>query len=250
MTGPVQSRKNKFLILSGASKRQYPTLLNHRIYADLHGYRYRFDMTPHKGITNLYFHKLASILDAIDDCDWLFWLDDDAAFTQMAVSLESIVPELDQSPDSYAIFCKSPINRGMWTYLSIGNFFLKNCARSRQLLTACIATDLAAVKEWWQADRYGMFTNGDQDALVYCLETQPHLKEGVLTLGYERFNTRPFHYEAGNSADQHFLVHFTHSPDKSKLAQMQEFATRFGLNEFLVTHDLSEPYASYFAELR
>lgn len=243
----VDSRGQRILILSGTSRRQYPTLLNHRIYADLHGYRYRFDVTPHKGITNLYFHKLVSIMDALEDCDWLFWLDDDAAFTQMAVSLESIVPELDQSPYTYAIFCKSPINRGKWTYLSIGNFFVKNCARSRELLTACIATDLAVVKDWWQEERFGMLTNGDQDALVYCIETQPYLKEGVLILNYERFNTRPFHYR---SADQHFLVHFTHSPDRPKLTQMREFASQFGLNEFLVTDDLSDAYASYLADLR
>lgn len=136
------------MILSGTTLMRYPTMLNHRIYADRHGYRYRFDPVPYRNVWNLYFHKIAAIRDALQDCEWLFWLDDDAAFMQMDTPLEDLVPEMTQEEGPWAIFCKSPINRGAWTYLSSGNFLIRNCSESHALLEACMATDLNEVRAW------------------------------------------------------------------------------------------------------
>lgn len=97
------------LILSGADYLRFPTMFNQKAYADRHGYRYRFDISPYANRENLYFHKLDAISDALQDTDWLFWIDDDAAFTQLEKRFEDQVPEL-KDPSLCAIFCASPIN--------------------------------------------------------------------------------------------------------------------------------------------
>lgn len=240
------NRRSRIMILSGTTLMRYPTMLNHRIYADRHGYRYRFDPVPYRDIWNLYFHKIAAIRDALQDCEWLFWLDDDAAFMQMDRSLEDVVPEMAQDQGPWGIFCKSPINRGAWTYLSSGNFLIRNCPEAHALLEACLATDLAEVRAWWNADVYGLYTHGDQDALVYHIETNPDLSAGCLILDYTRFNTRPFHFE---EAGQHFLVHFTNHPERSKRDQMRDFAQHHGLTDFLVPDATLAPYAAQVPHL-
>jgi hypothetical protein len=237
----------RFLILSGSTRLRYPTLLNHRVYADRHGYRYRFDISPRRNIANPFFHKLKAIADALQDCEWLFWIDDDAAFTQIDTAFETLMPELQQSPQPYSIFCNSPVNRGMWTYLSSGNFFIHSCSGSRELIDACLRTNLEEVERWWNIDKYGLFTNGDQDTIVYQIESTPRFADGCLRVEYTRFNTRPFHFE---HHQQHFLVHFTNVPDMSKREQMRVFAARFGLNEFLVSDEQAAPYAVYQSHIR
>lgn len=243
----MRDEPQRILVLSGSTLPRLPTILNHRIYADRHGYRYRFDVSPHRDVKNLFFHKLEIIADALLDCDWLFWLDDDAAFMQLDRSLEDLVPEMRSDPWPWAIFCKSPINNGLWTLLSSGNFLIRNCPEAHAMLAQWMATDLKMVEAWWEPERHGLFTNGDQDAIVYHHMTNAERATGCLILEYERFNTRPFHFEA---VDQHFLIHFTHRSDRSKGEQMTDFAQRFGLTSWLVPQDQIEPYQAYLPHLR
>ena len=161
--------------------------------------------------------------------------------------LEDVVPEL-RDPEACAVFCASPVNpEGGWTYLSSGNFFLRNCPAGRRLIEAAQATPLDMVKAWWDPARLGMFTGGDQDALVYQVRTDPEFAQRVTILEFERFNTRPYHFER---AGQHFLTHFTTQPAVSKSAQMAAFAARFGLNPFLVEDEVAARYDSYIEPLR
>ena len=52
----------------------------------------------------------------------------------------------------------------------LGQFFIRNSPQTLGLLDAVARTDLAMVKAWWDPERYGLFTNGDQDAFVYQLQ--------------------------------------------------------------------------------
>lgn len=217
-------------------------MINQKAYSDRHGYRYLFDVIPRADRTSVYYHKLLAIADALPYTDWLFWIDDDAAFTQLQVSFEALVPELGRD-DLSAIFCASPVNpAGGWTLISSGNFFVRNDAPGRALIHQALQTQLTNIEPWWDQEKLGMFTNGDQDALVYQLKTDRSIEPRVAILEYERFNTRPYHFE---HAKQHFLVHFTHRPDTTKEAQMLEFCSDFELTtHFLPKQDLA-PYAGY-----
>src|SRR5437868_2509449 len=53
IAGWFSTRPMKILILSGADRLRFPTMLNHKIYADTHGYRYRFDLSPTRNINRI-----------------------------------------------------------------------------------------------------------------------------------------------------------------------------------------------------
>lgn len=232
----------KMTILSGSDHIRFPTMINHKAYADRHGYRYFFDVSPRRDRINIYYHKLAAVADALPYTEWLFWIDDDAAFTQLDISLCTIVPEL-MCQDLSAIFCASPVNpAGGWTFLSSGNFFIRNDAHGRRLIQLALQTDLHEVQSWWDQETLGIFTHGDQDALVYNINENEEIGSRVAILDYQRFNTRPYHFD---SASQHFLVHFTNLPKTTKEAQMADFCFRYNLTPHLLTNEDFAPYASY-----
>ncbi len=225
---------------------RFPTSINHAVYAAKHGYRYRFDINPYAGLPNVYYHKLATIIDALKDCDWLFWLDDDAAFMQLDKSLESLVPEM-RDKNLFAIYCRSPVNRGIKTYLSAGNFLIRRCPEAFAFLIDCLNTTGEQSLEFWNEEEYGPYWGPyDQEAMIHQLKKCPRRLKQVVLLEYTRFNTRPFHFER---ADDHFLVHFTNEPGRTKLEQMADFTSRYGLSRFLVPDALAQPYEVYFSSI-
>jgi hypothetical protein len=229
-------------ILSGSDCVRFPTMINQKAYADRHGYRYLFDITPRADRTSVYYHKLLAISDALPYTEWLFWIDDDAAFTQLEISFETLVPELKHDNLS-AIFCASPVNpAGGWTLISSGNFFVRNDEAGRTLIDRALHTSLATIKPWWDEVELGMFTCGDQDALVYQIKTDRSTELRVAILEYERFNTRPYHFE---HAAQYFLVHFTHRPETTKQDQMTKFCSNFNLTSHFLSEQELAPYAGY-----
>ncbi len=232
----------KILVLSGSDHIRFPTMINQRAFSDRHGYEYRFDISPRPERSSIYYHKLAAIMDALPAADWLFWIDDDAAFTQLDTSFEALVPEL-QSENLSAIFCASPINpSGGWTFISSGNFFVRNDSAGRALIECALRTNLTNVEQWWNQEQLGIFTGGDQDALVYQIKNHMLIKSRVAILEYDRFNTRPYHFKRPG---QHFLVHFTHLPETTKEGQMVDFCSKFGLSRHFLSERDAAPYASY-----
>jgi hypothetical protein len=216
------------LILSGTTTPQFRTHNNHSKYAERHGYDCIFDTKNYGRLPSPYFFKIASLQHYLSRYDWIFWLDDDAIFTQLQISLTQLVPEMSQNPT--VIFCKSPINQGAWTYISSGNFLIRRCPQTLDALSQVMRTNLDEVKDWWDEKKFGMFTNGDQDAIVFQMTRGVFDK--YLILDYQRFNTRPFHYK--NKASEHFLCHFTHAPGLTKQEQMDRFCQKFGLSDCLL----------------
>lgn len=203
--------------------------VNHELYARAHGYTYIFDIAPvaepaqHKN----FFLKLAKIKKFLPLFDWLFWIDDDAFFTGRKTTLTSFI---DAHPDATIIFCASPKDTGLWTWMSSGTMLIRNTELGRKLIDATIATDLAKAREWWDDSVYGYWTGGDQDALVYQMMTNPDFAvEGFYAqLDYTAFNCRPRHFVAGGF--EHFVLHFT---GKDKGRQSLDFAEKWGMSEAL-----------------
>lgn len=198
--------------------------VNHELYATERGYTYIFDIAPTAAWK--YLAKMEKIVKFLPLFDWVFWIDDDAFVMDREVLLETFV---DEAPDATVIMCESPDRDGVWTWVSSGNFLIRNTPEALAFLRDVIATDLEVVREWWDPAVYGKFTRGDQDAIVYLLNTHPvYSREGFLSrLPYTAFNTRPEHFERPRD---HFLVHFT-GGDKRGMAQ--EFGERFDLPESL-----------------
>jgi galactosyl transferase GMA12/MNN10 family len=208
--------------------------VNHRLYARQHGYRYIFDSTP-RFDKRTYMRKLEAILEYLDLFDWLFWIDDDAYFTDFSVPLERFI---DMAPESDFIVCKSPSTKETFTRISSGQFLLRNTPVARRFIEDALATDLREVQKWWKS-HLGMFTKGDQDALVYLLETHAtYASPFCSVVDHHHFNSRPF--EFAELLNEHFLVHFT---GQKKLLDKAQFCQRLHCNEYLCPPDLIDDVA-------
>jgi hypothetical protein len=231
----------ELLIVSGSSRVRTPAPLNHAIYADRHRLRSVFDVTP-SPVDPIFLHKVAVIRRHLPTTEWLFWIDDDAFFTDPAVDLRAFIPD---DPSIDLVFCASPVNpAGGWTWMSAGQFLLRNTPRSAALLDAVLATDLRAVRAWWDADELGLFTRGDQDAFVHELRRgDGPWAGGYVRLPWEAFNSRPYHYVKG--LDEHFVCHFAVPGGRSKMDLIRDFADRLGTNTALVPDADLERYATF-----
>jgi hypothetical protein len=230
------------LILSAATRVRTPAPLNHRAYADRLGVDYVFDMTPGPLPTALD-QKLAAVRRVLPLYEWVFWIDDDAFFTNLDVDIRSFADD-----DADLILCASPVNpEGGWTFVSFGQFLIRRTPAMLDLLETVAATDLDAVKEWWEPERYGIFTNTDQDALVYNLTRDDVPWAGRWRrLEWQAFNSRPYHYQ--RSLDEHALCHFVVPGALSKMDLVREFADRMGTTTALVDAAQLEPYAAFIAQ--
>ena len=169
--------------------------------------------------------------DRLRRYDAVFWLDDDAYFTDFTWRLR---PYFAAHPRPLVI-CKSPVNEGAWTWISSGQFLLRRCDAAFEILDRALAIDPSRVRAWWDETTYGLYTNGDQDALVYVLATEARLRNACERMDYTAFNARPFHYRL--ELGEHRLVHFS-SRAVEKRVSMTEFAARMNANSFLVPDDL------------
>ena len=114
--------------------------------AKRHGYVYKFDTSVYENLQTAHFRKICSIKSVLNDCDWAFWLDDDAFFTKMGVPLETFLNDIQAN--HFLVICKSHVNpKGGWTFLSAGQFLLKNDSRSHEFLDEVLATPLETVPE-------------------------------------------------------------------------------------------------------
>jgi hypothetical protein len=223
-------------ILSGCDHDRTLAAANHQYYADRQELCYIYDTAPtkHSGYTYK-LDKLAKFL-SFNLFEYIFWIDDDGFFMQPDKLLTDF---LDENPDHDLIFCESPVNtfegKEIQTYISSGNFFIRNTPHSRDFIQSVSEVSLVDVKAWWNEEELGFFSNGDQDAMIYLLKTDERFsRDGFYTrLPYTAFNTRPYHYEAEPS--EHFLVHFT---GEKKQEQIGVFAARFNLSNALVSEEI------------
>jgi hypothetical protein len=227
------------LILSASSRIRTAAPLNHRLYAEHVGAPYIFDHAP-STVRRIYLHKLDALRRVLPRAEWVFWIDDDAFFTDFGVDLRRF---LDDAGDRDLVFCQSPVNPlGGWTWMSAGQFFIRRSAATLELLEAVADTDLEAVRAWWDHEVYGLFTNGDQDALVYQLMGPGggRWRDRFLRLPWQAFNSRPYHY--AERLDEHFICHFAVPGGRPKADVIAEFAERMGTTPALCDAALIEPY--------
>jgi len=213
-------------IISGCTITRFQSETNHRAYAAKHGYSYEFD-SKQRELKSKYDHKMFIILEQPIDDEWCFWIDDDAFFMQLDQPLEQFLEGIPS--DTQMIFPKSPVNPlGGWTYLSAGNFFFRRSQLVHDFFERAIAHDVMMIKQWWDDSKYGLFTKGDQDKIVYELAQSPEVNAVTKIVGYDTFNFRPYHFK--ESSDEHFLVHFA-TPGISKADSMADFQQRFGFKD-------------------
>jgi len=120
---------------------------------------------------------------------------------------------------------------------------MKSTPAVKQWLRTCLETDLKEVEKAWDDEKFGIFTNGDQDIMTHLLVNDARFSKNKMytLLDYEAFNTRPYHFK--KSPSEYFLVHFTGS---EKNNQALEFADRFNLSHALIDHDAFSSYRGVY----
>lgn len=230
------------LIASGSSCTRTAAPLNHRIYADRMGVPYLYDSAP-SSISRVSFLKVDLLRRILPLAEWVFWIDDDAFFTDLSIDLRTILSRERREQD--LIFCRSPINpRGKWAWMSAGQFFIRRSPAMFQLLDAVLLTDLDVVRAWWRTEEYGIFTNGDQEAFVYQLMgPDQRWRDRFVRLSWEVFNSRPYHYQT--QLNEHFVCHFAVPGGRRKEELIAEFAERMRTTRALCDAALFEPYRAF-----
>jgi hypothetical protein len=219
---------SKVCILSGRfPPTEFMSSWNHRAYANRHGYTYINCDWP-TGADNRYMTKFHFVKEYVRHFDYVFWIDDDAFFVDLERSLAPLVPEKGK----IASFCKSPTNKQIFTYLSSGQFLLEGGEVGAAFVDKILETRLEVVKDWWQ-DELGMFTNGDQDAIVYLVHEDPRYKDCLSLHHYSVFNSRLDDLQ--NNRSEVFLLHFT-GPREKKLADHKQSMAILGTNASLIDH--------------
>lgn len=217
-------------IVSGCTRLRYASYVGQQLYARRHGLGYHLELTAFDGVDG-YWHKVAALDGHLAGHDWVVWLDDDAFVTDLdSTFLRDAIDDADRG-DAWLVIapsCADELN-GAWAAYNTGVFALRNSPDSRALLSAMSEAPMEEIQRWWDIQRLGVFTQGDQDALAWFVEQRGY-RESVHWVDPLGWNARPWHYR--DALDDAPVCHFAGQPDKT-LAIM-EFAQRMGTDETLV----------------
>ncbi|MFT5892133.1 MAG: hypothetical protein ACI9Y7_002243 [Dokdonia sp.] len=225
----------KVCIVSGRyPATDFDSAINHKVYADRHGYAYAHCNWPTKE-QNRYLNKMHYIRMYIDVYDYIIWIDDDAFF----FDFEKDIMEYAPSGDAFLSICESPSFKPLKTFFSSGQFILKSSKESKAFLDQVIQQDLNVVKSWWTED-LGYFSKGDQDAMIYLLKTNPEFKNASELYDYTLFNSRPENL-FGTDSHAPMILHFTGKVE-TKMANYNKVQKELNLHSSLVPKLLLEEY--------
>jgi hypothetical protein len=209
------------------------------VYAQRAGFDYRLECGPFPGLRNPFYFKETAVKGALARYDWVIWMDDDAFFTDFDSTVFTEQLQLAEDAGKMFIVGDSPTNeRGEWTTFNAGIFCIRNDPRSFALLDRVLDISLEDVKAWWKPEVYGKFTNGDQDSLVYAIETGG-LHDDIAIIDHRLINARPYEYE--RSASDHFVCHFPGVADKQ--IAISEFGNKFDVDDTLMSAALRSAYS-------
>ena len=124
-----------------------------KIYCKKYGYKFIYssdkkldNMTPH-------YERYKLLLDNIDDCDWIMWIDSDAYFYEDSPPLDYLIYNYHNDKNEYeSILSYSKLNILSENYKSYdinnGVFLFKNCENSKKILNRILnSNDIKEVAE-------------------------------------------------------------------------------------------------------
>ena len=168
----------RICLVSGADEIRLRSYVNHSIYARTHGLDYRLECGLDRGIRNKFFYKTSIIRRVLPQYEWIVWIDDDAYFTDFdRDNINEFIADAEAA-DQFLVVANGPTEpNGFWSVINTGVVLFRNDPRTTTLLKLMEDSDLADVRKWWDDGRHGIFTNGDQDQMLWALETSGLIKE-------------------------------------------------------------------------
>lgn len=232
---PVEPR---ICITSGGDEIRLRSYVNHAIYAREHGLDYRLETGIDPHIVTKFDYKVAILRRLLPCYDWLVWMDDDAFFTDFeSDNLRRLISEAERDGISLVIAEGPTEPNGFWSRINTGVMLLRNDETARTIVESTSTADLATVRAWWDDDRDGLFTHGDQDQMWWAIQTGGHA-DRVRIVGHRELNSRGHYYE--DSLTDAFVMHFTGYPDKE--LGIARFADHFDIGQEIVPEPLLDKY--------
>lgn len=226
-------------IVSGADFVAIHSYVNHSVYAREYDYDFRFEAGVAEAVDNVFFFKTAAIERVIERYDWIVWLDDDTFITDFSRDrIGALIAQAEGAGESFVV-ARGPLEpNGFFSFLNSGVMLLKNCPENIEMLRAMNDESLRHARAWWDESRFGVFTGGDQDIIIWMLHERDWLKRARI-VDHLELNSRTHHYTS--SLDDAFICHFCGHWDKN--LSIAEFAERFGTNQALVPESLAVKYS-------
>ncbi|MDR1678857.1 MAG: hypothetical protein LBR81_03680 [Prevotellaceae bacterium] len=193
---------------------------NHNCYAMEHGYNYLCINKSYSNLQKPYFFKIAAVKEILPSYEWVVWLDNDTFFTDFSSSCFSEL--IATAEDNWLIIADSPklANRKS-PIVNSGVFLIKNTQKAFAFLDEILLTPLEQIKLYYDESKYGFWTNGDQDSIIYSCDKNNW--EGVKIIDHNLMNSRKYEYT--NSIEDHFILHLP--GEKNKLLTLNSFARKF-----------------------
>lgn len=217
-------------IVSGCTRLRYDSYVGHQLYARRHGLDCHLELVAFTGVDG-YWHKVAALQSHLGDHEWVVWFDDDAFITDLESTF--VVDAIGEAEDAEAWLaiapsCDDELN-GAWAAYNTGVFALRNVPEAHELLEFMSTAPMDEIEARWNHRDWGMFTGGDQDALVWFMETRQRLG-AIHWVDPLAWNARPWHYR--DAAHEPPVCHFPGHPDKT--LAISEMARRRGTDASLV----------------
>lgn len=228
----------RICITSGGDEIRLRSYLNHAIYAREHGMDFRLETGIDPEISSKFDYKVSILRRLLPMYDWLVWMDDDTFFTDFeATHIQDLIAEAERDGISLVIAEGPREPNGFWSRINTGVMLIRNDTTGRAIVEQTAAADLAEVRAWWDDERDGLFTNGDQDQMWWVICTQG-FQDAVRIVDHRRLNSRGHYYE--RSLTDAFVMHFTGYPDKE--VGIARFADLWDIGQELVPTELLDKY--------
>ncbi|GAB3018503.1 hypothetical protein GCM10011376_00460 [Nocardioides flavus (ex Wang et al. 2016)] len=226
-------------LVSGGDEIRLRSYVNHAVYARLHELDYRLECGVDEGIGTKFFYKTSILARVLPRYDWVVWLDDDAFITDFDRDGFRQLIEQAEADGHSIVIAEGPLEpNGFWSVANTGVMCLKRSPEVFDLLSVMDDSHLEFARDWWDDERHGTFTGGDQDLFVWWMETRGH-RDRVRIVEHHALNSRGHYYE--DSLSDAFVMHFCGYPDKK--IGVVAFAERFGIGQELVPEDLLDRFS-------
>jgi len=180
-----------------------------RRYCERHGYEYVICRDVPRADRHVVWHKISVILDELQDCDYLLFVDADAVFYSHELTLENeLIPALRGKTILMAQDCAAEVHRWTPGKPNSGVILIKNTDRAREFLTEWNrATDIDAGVRWqWPPTQLALWQH-----------VIPKFKDDLHTV-------KDYYIVQGHFGQ--FIRHFSYCSDEHRLTAMQSIFKR------------------------
>lgn len=159
------SIRDNFIVVSGADSYRIDAHINHKKYCDKQKLKYKFNLKTDLEVP--YFIKCYTVLEALENHDYVLWIDDDAFFINDNWDCTEIFEKYSED----IIVTRGRSKKSGITLFNNGIIFVRNTSSTKELfqrMTEVTNAELKAnyKKEWGPMDLL------DQSRMIYLTETE------------------------------------------------------------------------------